>query len=428
MQITRGEKKLMIFCAFAFLTLAGVATFYGHLNATPILSAPPRPPSPVPNGADLALLAARKLTVPNPPIEANRDINPPANVKERAQRYGLARKSAWLSQNQAALALLKRSQQTDWLQPLRPFGKEPDVRPMLSLARAKLAESNAHWLRGDHNAALHSGLDIVQLGHDFQRGGNVYDYFTGNSLSGMSRAAGDTIAHLDAAQARSAARRLEKLLETRWTLRQALEQEKFAEQQFFLDLFAGKNWRLIGLPATKPLTWQNWGRIYTIPQKQIIADIGARYDHEIANTRLPYNRQKPPLTFPNDPFSNYFQISTRAHFYGARALTRDRVLLLQLALRAHQLERGAPPPDLQALVPNYIQAVPADPFGKGEPLRYRTNGKTYTLWSIGSDCVDDGGKPVVWRKKAPKTYPDQRKILPSLFHDSLGDYVAGRNY
>ena len=143
---------------------------------------------------------------------------------------------------------------------------------------------------------------------------------------------------------------------------------------------------------------------------------------------MPYARQKPPLTFAGDPFANYFQISTRAHFYGARALARDRVLLLQLALRAHQLERGAPPPNLQALVPAYLKAVPADPFGAGEPLRYRTDGASYTLWSIGSDGVDDGGKAIGWRKKAPKIYPDERVMLPALFHDSRGDYVAGKNY
>ena len=239
MKIARGEKKLMICCAFAFLTLAGVATFYGHLNATPVIVAPPRPQTPVRNGADLALQAARGLTIPTPPVARRIEIlTRPADAKARAQRYSLARKTAWLNRNQTALALLKRSQQTEWLQPLRPFGKEPDVRPMLSLARAKIVESNAHWRRGDPNAALQSGLDIVQLGHDYQRGGNVYDYYTGNTLSGMSRATGDSIAHLSAAQAKNAARRLEKLLETRWTLRQAFEQEKFAEQQFFLEIYA----------------------------------------------------------------------------------------------------------------------------------------------------------------------------------------------
>ena len=428
MALARGEKRLIVCCAFGFLSLAGVALFYGYINATPALPATSYGPAPRPNGYDLALQAARKLTVPNPPLEANRDLQPPAEAQARAQRYGLARKNAWLRQNAAALQSLNRAQQTDWLQPTHRFGNSPDSRPFLSLGRAVIVESNAHWLRGEHNAALQSGLDVVQLGVDFQRGGGTDDHFTGSALSGMSRATGDTVPHLNAAQAKSAARRLEKLLAARWSLRQAWEQDKLAEQQFFLSLFGPKNWRLMGLVGAKPPTWRDWLRVHTISKKQIIADIGAKYDHEIANTRLPYRSQKAPLAFPQDPFADYIRLSGRAHFYAARAQTRNRVLMLRLALRAHQLERGAPPPNLQALVPNYIRSVPADPFGAGEPLRYRTDGVTYALWSIGSDGTDDGGTPIPWQKKAPQTSANQRALLPSLLPNSRGDYVAGKNY
>ena len=104
--------------------------------------------------------------------------------------------------------------------------------------------------------------------------------------------------------------------------------------------------------------------------------------------------------------------------------------MLRLAVRAHQLERGAPPADLQALVPNYVQAVPVDPFGKGAPLRYQTDGKTYKLWSLGPDGVDDGGTPVPWfnPKRARNLYADERERLPYVNDDSRGDYVAGRNH
>ena len=104
--------------------------------------------------------------------------------------------------------------------------------------------------------------------------------------------------------------------------------------------------------------------------------------------------------------------------------------MLRLALRAHQLERGAPPPNLQTLVPDYIKAVPIDPFGKGAPLRYKTDGKTYVLWSIGPDGIDNGGTPVPWfnPKRVRKLYADERERLPHVNDDSLGDIVAGRNH
>jgi hypothetical protein len=58
-----------------------------------------------------------------------------------------------------------------------------------------------------------------------------------------------------------------------------------------------------------------------------------------------------------------------------------------LAARAYELEKGGPPTSLEALVPDYIEAVPADPFD-GKPLRY--DPKRRLVWSVGEDLVDDG--------------------------------------
>ena len=432
MALTSGDKKRIIFCACAFLAVAGLATFYGFINATPTLTIAPRSVTPVPNGLDLAHQAARQLTAPNPPLESSQDAKPPTDAKARAKRYGLARKDAWLKQNKAAFAQLKRAQHADWLQPRPQFGdvSTPDHEPIRRLGDAKVVESSAHSLRGEHNAALQSGIDVLQLGADYGRGGGVIAYATGEILSARAHhVTGHNVPHLDAAQSKAAAKRLENLLQTRPTLAQAWEQDKWAEQLLFLESFGQKNWRMMGLLGTAPPTWLDGVRVYSISKKQILADVGAKYDHQIANTRLPYSAQKPPLAFPDDRFAAFIPVLTSAHFTSARAGSMNRALLLRLALRAYQLEHnGAPPPNLQALVPHYIKAVPADPFGAGEPFRYRTDGVSHTLWSIGPDGVDDGGKPIGWSKKAPTQYADERKKLPPLLRNSVGDYVAGRNH
>jgi hypothetical protein len=46
---------------------------------------------------------------------------------------------------------------------------------------------------------------------------------------------------------------------------------------------------------------------------------------------------------------------------------------------------------LSALAPDYLDAIPQDPFD-GQPLRYRPQGHGYMLYSIGPDLKDDGGK------------------------------------
>ena len=44
-----------------------------------------------------------------------------------------------------------------------------------------------------------------------------------------------------------------------------------------------------------------------------------------------------------------------------RQQTRTRVLLIQLAARAYELEKGGPPKSLADLVPAYLKTIPQDP-------------------------------------------------------------------
>jgi hypothetical protein len=59
-----------------------------------------------------------------------------------------------------------------------------------------------------------------------------------------------------------------------------------------------------------------------------------------------------------------------------------------LALRAYQLAHGNLPPDLNALVPEFLEAVPVDDFD-GQPLRYSAEKKI--VYSVGKNLKDDGG-------------------------------------
>jgi hypothetical protein len=71
---------------------------------------------------------------------------------------------------------------------------------------------------------------------------------------------------------------------------------------------------------------------------------------------------------------------------------RRRAALVSVAVeryrRGHQ---GRLPENLAALVPEFLQQVPMDPFD-GQPLRFRTLSKGYVIYSVGRDRHDDGGK------------------------------------
>ena len=73
-------------------------------------------------------------------------------------------------------------------------------------------------------------------------------------------------------------------------------------------------------------------------------------------------------------------------------VARERLVAIELALRAYQSERGRPPTRLDDLVTNYLSRVPSDPF-TAQPMVYRSQATNWLLYSVGPDGKDDGGAP-----------------------------------
>jgi hypothetical protein len=72
---------------------------------------------------------------------------------------------------------------------------------------------------------------------------------------------------------------------------------------------------------------------------------------------------------------------------------RLRLLICDLAVRAYQMKHSKLPNTLDEVVPEFLPAVPMDPFSGG-PTLYRKVDGGYILYSVGSDGDDDGGRPV----------------------------------
>jgi hypothetical protein len=76
----------------------------------------------------------------------------------------------------------------------------------------------------------------------------------------------------------------------------------------------------------------------------------------------------------------------------AECLASARLGLTVIALEQFRAAHdNCYPSALSELTPGCLSAVPLDPFD-GQPLRYRTKGSGYTLYSIGPDLKDDGGE------------------------------------
>lgn len=76
----------------------------------------------------------------------------------------------------------------------------------------------------------------------------------------------------------------------------------------------------------------------------------------------------------------------------AEAEAARRVIVTALALERYREEQKRYPEALRSLTPEFLKSVPTD-FVTGEPLHYRVlNNGRFLLYSLGLDCVDNGGK------------------------------------
>lgn len=72
---------------------------------------------------------------------------------------------------------------------------------------------------------------------------------------------------------------------------------------------------------------------------------------------------------------------------------RRRVARAALAAAKYQAEERELPETLDELVPDFLLAVPFDPFD-GKPLKMKRTVRGIVIYSIGSDGTDDGGQPL----------------------------------
>jgi hypothetical protein len=67
--------------------------------------------------------------------------------------------------------------------------------------------------------------------------------------------------------------------------------------------------------------------------------------------------------------------------------------LAAIALKRFELRNGKLPSSLEALVPEFLTAVPYD-YMNAKPLRYRVESDgRHVIYSVGEDGKDDGGDP-----------------------------------
>jgi hypothetical protein len=98
-----------------------------------------------------------------------------------------------------------------------------------------------------------------------------------------------------------------------------------------------------------------------------------------------------------------------------RGLMDRRAAALLLAIRLYEVDHGAPPAKLDLLVPDYLPALPIDPFAPdGHVMRYIATPGAEAVYSVGENGRDDGGSMQPLRSIQGRP-PDPWEMLDAVF-------------
>ena len=416
------------FIVLGTLTLVAVV-FIGawiHGNTSPPIVIPPKI-APVPNAFDTFKSAAAMST----------SSTPKSGSFESLTEADIASYQQTIDNNKGALDMLRSGFQDEYLDTsLRsPATMYPYFAGFRNLARVLAMESAVKERSGDLEGSVNSALDAVQLGEMCPRGATIIGELVGVACQAIGRRpVWKSLANLDGPQCKRLAARYEKIMAMHVPITDSLTEEKYLGEQTLMLLF-----RSTGAvqQMANPSPGGSGGGMsatllsnlyFMVHSKTKVLHLFQGYmDQVIDSSRKPYDQAKVPVPVPNDQFvqimSPSFDQVILKDFANSR--TQNGILLVAIALQGYHADHKRYPDTLQQLVPEYLPALPADPFATNGSFRYHLDaGDQYTMYSIGPNGIDDGGRVIDNPSKSTKTSPYARYQIEK---DSKGDIVAGKN-
>lgn len=436
----------MIVLGLVAVLILGLGLWVHNLDKNPEISVP-TPAMPARNAYDYykaagdALVDEHKIGFALSPHTSGGGY--PGGRQDPADHiYSLAEKAALVNENEGAIQMLHQGFRFPYQEPAWSFSTQfTDYAKFRGLARLLSVKAEVDAEQGDWGGAMTAGIDAVHLGETMPRGGPILGTYTGAECQAIGRRpAWQAVDHLNAIQAREAARRLEQVRASHIPFAEILQPEKWRTQANLLELMRQRNWpgnwqAMLdnGLPdgGQSTPTWERWQtgmRIRLIGKRRIMANFTQYTDQIIANVRQPYAAQLIPPPLPADPVNHTLLPDFgRARFREVKTDTQNALLLTALALRAYKLDHGAYPSTLATLVPSYLQAIPDDPFALSGPIHYKRLGMKYLLYSVGPDGKDDGGTVIFHKNRPAPRGPGDVDQQHWVETDSRGDIVARVN-
>jgi hypothetical protein len=409
--MTRNKKGCLIILVLYVVGLA-------FLVARALIDAPP------PNDADL-----RVIYEPVPDEEnahtyftlAAEKVWWPEEQEERLPIAGLLKDDSWdqaladdvLERNVEALDLIERGLACTRYQRPEVTGPEsalPQLAGLRKAARLMALHSKILFRQGKEAEAFDAALGIVKLGQMEQAGhGGVMDYVTALAIKIIGRGQIARMLEataLDPEALASYIPRLRSLGGAEEGLAGVFKVEYRVDCGYVDMTYRGESSALRRWFYIKPnKTKRRFARHF----RKLIADIPKHHaDVEplVVSEQLTTTQKIGAwLDGDLDGASMYAELMRvydgRLHAVKCRENFSAAGIQVLVALKCYQLEHGELPDSLDALVPEYFDAVPLDDFD-GRPMRYSREKRV--IYSVGDDLIDSGGADETSRDPKEPTF------------------------
>ena len=424
---TTGEKWLLSVIIVALAGGIGIWAAFNSLEQMPDIKIPERV-EPSPNGYTYFLSAADAAVEGGSALaslpRSQTSAHPEQWLTKPPSALALAADRRVAPQNAAALALLCQGLALPCLAPqqLSPTMPRP-VAKLRHLARAVRDTSIAMATDGHVSQAMDTATDGLALGERMIQGGDMIDMIVGKACQALGRRAiWPMVSHADVKSARLTAQRILAIDSHAASFGEILEADKWTTLSSILPTLGKPTWRadlLSNYGANGEADPAQARALSFVSKRALVNAYIKRVDQTIAITKGPFQAGvKAPnsgIQFVDD--SLMMLVESDWYLWCLNSVN-NRLLATTLALRAYRLDHGSYPATLAALVPEYLPAIPQDQFS-GTVLKYKLAGGVYTLYSVGPDGKDNGGKAIGTDYKGDSRY--------HVRWSSRGDIVAGLN-
>jgi hypothetical protein len=308
---------------------------------------PPDRPQPPRNAMAEILAASRDL------LKWNSAESTLAEIRNIRHDAATSRKVAAAYREMMAALERPAAVQIDWKKDVNPNfipNLLPEIQMLRSIARTWEREARASAAAGRFDEALQYDLATVRLGVTQQHGGVMVHELVGIAIEGIGT-------H------QLVSDRKQLATDDRGRLLEALKAIDEDRDPWMLAVTRDAVW------SDRTYTWRA-----TLERESptVLALVAVAPEEGL-------------VTRAAQPSMQAFRDAAR------RRDATMRLLIADTAIGLFQEDRGRWPETLEELCPEYLAAVPLDPYA-GQPLIYRRDGDGFVLYSVGSDLKDDGGK------------------------------------